>query len=75
MPTEEMRELYMDAEKQLAIEKTSRDEIIEKKVGTSKVSVQTSKEIEKLKQTLQGISKQYSEASAHNLEMKNQRAR
>lgn len=36
MPTEEMRELYMDAEKYLAVEKTSKDEMAELTKGETK---------------------------------------
>jgi peptidoglycan hydrolase CwlO-like protein len=70
MPTEELRELYMDAEKYLAIEKTSRDEVIERKTVKTKVTVQLQKELQDLKGTLQGLTKQYNEATAENLELK-----
>ncbi len=41
MADEEMRDLYMDAEKWLAIESTSRDEIIKRKAAESKLSQET----------------------------------
>jgi len=61
MPTEEMRELYRDAEKYLAIERTSRDEIIESRSKEAKIPPETLAEIEELKATIKGLTRQYNE--------------
>lgn len=66
MPDEEMRELYMDAEKYLAIEKTSRNMLIEEKTA----DIETKQEIVELKSVLAGISKQYNRSEAENIDLK-----
>jgi len=48
LPTEDLRELYVDAEKYLAIEKTSREELEERKGKVLKVNDEYEKRIEKL---------------------------
>lgn len=48
LPTEELRELYMDAEKHLAIEKTSRMELEERKGKAVKAAGEYEKRIERL---------------------------
>ena len=63
MPDSEMRELYMDAEKYLAIERTSRDELIARKVqGTTPQDVK--EDIERLKTTVATLSKLNDELSS-----------
>ena len=60
MPTEELRVLYMDSEKYLAIEKTSRDELTEK-VKEVKLPPEIEKEIADLKTTVSVLSKELQE--------------
>ena len=56
MPTDEMRELYMDAEKFLAIEKTSREEIEEnKRRKSAEISEDLKKRIKDLEATVRGL--------------------
>ncbi len=74
LPTEEMRELYMDAEKHLALEKTSRDELIEKEKKVT-IPPEALAEIEDLKGTIHGLYRQYDEARNENLELKSRMAR
>lgn len=75
MPLEEMRELYMDAERYLAIEKTSRDELANKQGPEAAIPKEALEEIAELKTTLQGLSKQYTEGQAENLELKSRVSR
>jgi len=72
MPTEEMRELYIDAEKYLAIEKTSRDELVEIKERQFEIPSETLAEIQEVKNTLQGLTKRYDRVACENLELKAQ---
>lgn len=58
LPTEELRDLYMDAEKHLAIEKTSRDELAERKGKVLKLSNEYEKRIVKLETTIDVLSTQ-----------------
>ena len=62
MPDEEMKELYMDAEKYLAIERTSRDELIERKVV--KIPPETEERIKHLEARLTKLSVENEQLSA-----------
>ena len=52
MPTEELCELYMDAEKHLAIERTSRDELTELEKGKFEISADIEQKIKGLETTV-----------------------
>ena len=56
MPTEELRELYMDAEKYLAIEKTSREALTEQQ--TVKFPAEVKQKIAELETTVQTLTRQ-----------------
>jgi len=73
-----MRELYKDAEKYLAIEKTSRDVFIQEQT----LDLDAKREIQELKQTMAGLTKHYSDlnsdyklARTENVELKNRLAK
>ena len=61
MPTEELRELYMDAEKYLAIEKTSRDELTELEKRKFKISIAIEQKIKGLETTVSALQKDLGE--------------
>jgi len=61
MPTEELRELYMDAEKYLAIEKASRDEITEEKGKKLILSQKVEQKVEGLEETISGLQQRVGE--------------
>ena len=65
----------MDAEKYLAIEKASRNELNERKEREAKVPKETLAEIEELEAMIRRLTKQYNEASAENLELKSRVAK
>jgi len=52
MPTEELRELYMDAEKYLAIEETSREELTKLEKGRLEISAEIEQKIKGLETTV-----------------------
>jgi site-specific recombinase XerC len=63
-PTEELREDYMDAERYLAIERTSREEIIEQEKLKIHISESTERKIAGLQKTVLGLQNQLGEQIA-----------
>lgn len=61
MPTEELRDLYMDAEKYLAVEKTSRDELTELEKRKFKISTEIEQKIKGLETTVSALQKELGE--------------
>lgn len=61
MPTKELRELYMDAEKHLAIGKTSRDELTEQEKKKFKISTEIEQKIKGLEGTVSALQKELGE--------------
>ena len=63
MPTDELRELYMDAEKYLAIEMTSRDELTELEKRKLKLSTEIEQKIKGLEENVKTLQQELGEKS------------
>ena len=71
LTTEDLRELYANYEKLLSIEKTSREELEERKGKVLKVSDEYEKRIGDLETTIDVLQSQNSSLATENLEIKN----